>query len=118
MFAALPPLLAVVFAALLLSMLIVFGVFAVALAPVGLALFGLAWLVQRVFRGAGHPPPWAGYGPRMRRGRHPFLRTRAAREPPGGPGGSGDAHRRPVDPSPQVRGDCAHNSPQTYGRLH
>ena len=71
--AALPPLIAVVMGALLVSMLIVVGVFAVALAPVGLALFAIAWLVQRVFRGAGHPPPWAGYGARMRRGRHPFL---------------------------------------------
>jgi hypothetical protein len=69
--AALPPLIAVVMGALLVSMLIVVGVFAIALAPVGLALFAIAWLVQRVFRGAGQPPPWAGYGPRMRRGR-PF----------------------------------------------
>ena len=30
---------------------VVVGVFAVALAPVGLVLFGIAWLVQRVFRG-------------------------------------------------------------------
>ena len=58
--AALPPLIAVVMGALLVSMLIVVGVFAVALAPVGLALFAIAWVVQRVFRGAGHPPPWAG----------------------------------------------------------
>jgi hypothetical protein len=71
--AALPPLIAVVMGALLVSLAIVVGVFAVVLAPVGIALFAIAWLVQRVFRGAGHPPPWVGYGPRMRRGRHPFL---------------------------------------------
>ena len=69
--AALPPLLAVVFGAVLLSLAIAVGIFAVAMAPVGLALFGIAWLVQRVFRGAGHPPGWPGgapaFGPRRRR---------------------------------------------------
>ncbi len=68
-FAALPPLLAIVFAAVALSIAIAFGVMAIALAPVGLALFGLAWLVNRVFRGGMGPRGWAG----PRRGRHPFL---------------------------------------------
>ena len=68
-FAALPPLLAIVFAAVALSIAIVFGVMAIALAPVGLALFGIAWLVKRVFRGGMGPRGWAG----PRRGRHPFL---------------------------------------------
>jgi hypothetical protein len=53
-FAALPPLLGIVFAAVVLSIAITVGIFAVALAPVGLALFGIAWLVHRVFRGQ-HP---------------------------------------------------------------
>jgi hypothetical protein len=70
--AALPPLLGVLLGAIVLSIAIAIGVFAVAMAPVGLALFGLAWLIQRVFRGAGHPHGWPG-GPRVRRGRHPFL---------------------------------------------
>jgi hypothetical protein len=70
--AALPPLLAVVFGAVILSLAIAIGVFAVAMAPVGLALFGIAWVVNRVFRGAGHPHGWP-CGPRVRRGRHPFL---------------------------------------------
>jgi hypothetical protein len=65
--AALPPLLAVVFGAVLLSIAIAVGLIAVAMAPVGLALFGVAWVIHRMFRGAGHrPPPWAGR-------RHPFL---------------------------------------------
>jgi DUF1707 SHOCT-like domain len=68
-FAALPPLLAIVFAAVALSVAIAFGLMAIALAPVGLALFGLAWLVNRVFRGGAGPRGWAG----PRRGRHPFL---------------------------------------------
>jgi hypothetical protein len=61
--AALPPLLAVVFAAVLLSVAIAVGIFAVALAPVGLALFGIAWIVHRVFRGQ-HPHAWPGPRPR------------------------------------------------------
>jgi hypothetical protein len=63
-FAALPPLLAVVFGAVMLSIAIAVAVIAVAMAPVGLALFGIAWLVHRVFRGQ-HPQAWPG--PRMRR---------------------------------------------------
>jgi hypothetical protein len=70
--AALPPLLAVLLGAILLSVAIAVGVFAVAMAPVGLALFAIAWLVQRVFRGSASPHGWPG-GPRGRRGRHPFL---------------------------------------------
>jgi VIT1/CCC1 family predicted Fe2+/Mn2+ transporter len=56
---ALPPLLAIVLATLVLSVGIVFGVMAIALAPVGLALFAFGWIVQRLFR-----------GPRPRR--HPY----------------------------------------------
>lgn len=61
----LPPLLAIVFGAVLVSIAIAIGVIAVAMAPVGLALFGLAWVVHRVFRGQ-HPHAWPP-GPRMRR---------------------------------------------------
>jgi hypothetical protein len=65
--AALPPLLAIVFAAVMLSIAIAVGIFAVAMAPVGLALFAIGWVVHRVLRGGAHqPPPWAGR-------RHPFL---------------------------------------------
>ena len=65
--AALPPLLAIVFAAVMLSIAIAVGIFAVAMAPVGLALFAIGWVVQRMLRGDGHHgPPWA-------RRRHPFL---------------------------------------------
>jgi hypothetical protein len=64
--AALPPLIAIVFGAVLVSVAIAVGIFAIAMAPVGLAVFGLAWLAQKVFRGAGLPPGWPG-GPRMRR---------------------------------------------------
>jgi Domain of unknown function (DUF1707) len=56
---ALPPLLAIILATLVLSVGIVFGVMAIALAPVGLALFAFGWIVQRLFR-----------GPRPRR--HPY----------------------------------------------
>jgi Domain of unknown function (DUF1707) len=63
---ALPPLIAVVFGAVLLSVAIAIGIFAVAMAPVGLALFAIAWLAQRIFRGAGQAHGWPG-GPRMRR---------------------------------------------------
>jgi hypothetical protein len=72
-FAALPPLIAVLFGAIALSLVVAAGVIAVALAPVGLALFGIAWLVHRVLHGAYRGPhawPWPGPG---RRGRHPFL---------------------------------------------
>src|SRR3954471_10402045 len=55
--AALPPLLAIVFAAVVLSIAIAIGVVAVAMAPVGLALFGIAWIVHRVFRGQ-QPHVW------------------------------------------------------------
>jgi hypothetical protein len=68
-FAALPPLIAIVFAAVALSIAVAVGVLALALAPVGIALFGIAWLVNRVFRGAAPWPP-RGFGgpPYMRRG--------------------------------------------------
>jgi Domain of unknown function (DUF1707) len=56
----LPPLLAIVFAAVMLSIAIGVGLIAVAMAPVGLALFGIAWLIHRVLRGPGRPPRWAG----------------------------------------------------------
>jgi hypothetical protein len=47
-------------------------VIAIALAPVGLALFGIAWIVNRVVRGAGGPPPgWFPRGPR--RGPHRIM---------------------------------------------
>jgi hypothetical protein len=71
-FAVLPPVLAIVLGAIVLSFAVVVGLFAVAMAPVGLMLFGLAWVVQRVFRGPGNPPRWAA-GPHVRRRRHPFL---------------------------------------------
>jgi uncharacterized protein DUF1707 len=74
-FAALPPLIAIVFAAVALSIAIAVGVIAIALAPVGLALFGIAWLLNRIFRGGAGPRGWGGAGPRgwPGRGRHPFL---------------------------------------------
>lgn len=65
-FAALPPLLAIFFGAIVISLVVVVGVFAVAMAPVGLMLFGIAWLVQRFFRGQ-HPQAWPGPRMRMRR---------------------------------------------------
>lgn len=66
---ALPPLLAILMAAIALSVAIALGMLAVALAPVGFALFGLAWLINRMLRGRGAPPGrWAG----PRHGRHPF----------------------------------------------
>jgi hypothetical protein len=68
-FAALPPLLALVLAAVGISLLIALGVLAAALAPVGLALFGLAWVIDRVFRGR----PGLHAHPRPPRHRHPFL---------------------------------------------
>src|SRR3954469_25188892 len=66
-FAALPPLMAIMLGAIVLSFAIVVGMFAVAMAPVGLSLCGISWLVQRMFRGRQVPPhAWPG-GPRMRR---------------------------------------------------
>lgn len=68
-FAALPPLLGILLGAIALSMAVVVLMFAVAMAPVGLMLFGIAWVVQRMFRGRhahAHPHGWPG-GPRMRR---------------------------------------------------
>lgn len=63
--AALPPLLAILLGAILLSVAVAVGVFAVAMAPIGLMLFGLGWLIQRMIRRSAHPPPWAcGYRPR------------------------------------------------------
>jgi hypothetical protein len=49
---ALPPLVAIILASIVLSIGIVFGLMAIALAPVGLALFAFGWVVQRFFRGA------------------------------------------------------------------
>jgi Domain of unknown function (DUF1707) len=74
--AALPPLVAVFVGAILLAMLIPVVLFAAAMAPVGMAVFALAWLANRIFRGAGHagfPPPGAWGRPGPRRRRHPFL---------------------------------------------
>jgi hypothetical protein len=66
-FAALPPLLGIMLGAIALSLAVVVLMFAVAMAPVGLMLFGIAWIVQRMFRGQrAHPFGWPG-GPRMRR---------------------------------------------------
>jgi uncharacterized protein DUF1707 len=56
---AVPPLVAVALMTVALCVGIVFGLLAIALAPVGLALFALSWIVQRVLR-----------GPRPRR--HPY----------------------------------------------
>jgi len=70
-FAALPPLIAILFAAIAVSLAVAAGVVAIALAPVGLALFGIAWLVHRVFHGAQRGPHgWPGL---RGRGRHPFF---------------------------------------------
>jgi Domain of unknown function (DUF1707) len=69
---AVPPLLAITLAAIVLSVGVVFGVLAIALAPVGLALFAFGWIMQRLFRGPrvfGPPPPMWG-APRRRR---PYL---------------------------------------------
>jgi Domain of unknown function (DUF1707) len=49
---AVPLLLAITLAAVLLSVGVVFGLLAIALAPVGIALFAFGWIVQRLFRGA------------------------------------------------------------------
>jgi hypothetical protein len=77
-FAALPPLLAVLFGAVALSIAIALGILAIALAPVGFALFGIAWLVNRMVRRSATwsargwaGPPHGRRGPG--RGRHPFL---------------------------------------------
>jgi len=67
-FAALPPLLGILLGAIALSFAVVVLMFAVAMAPVGLMLFGIAWVVHRVFRGQ-QPHAWPG----GRRGRHPFF---------------------------------------------
>jgi Domain of unknown function (DUF1707) len=56
---AVPPLIAVALMTVALCIGIVFGLLAIALAPVGLALFAFSWIVQRLFR-----------GPRPRR--HPY----------------------------------------------
>jgi hypothetical protein len=55
--AALPPLLAIFLGAIVLSIAVAVGVIAVAMAPVGLALFGIAWIVQRVL-GGQRPRAW------------------------------------------------------------
>jgi hypothetical protein len=66
-FAALPPLMAILLGAIAISLAVVVLMFAVAMAPVGLMLFGIAWIVQRMFRGQrAHPFGWPG-GPRVRR---------------------------------------------------
>ena len=64
--AALPPLLAIFVGAIFLSLAVAIGVIAVAMAPVGLALFGIGWIMQRVLRGQ-HPHH------RVSGRRHPFL---------------------------------------------
>jgi hypothetical protein len=67
-FAALPPLAAVLVGAIALSVAIGVGVIAVALAPVALLLFLAAWLAHRVLRGPGGPPGgWPGARARHRR---------------------------------------------------
>jgi hypothetical protein len=48
---AVPPLVAITLAAIVLSVGVVFALLAIALAPVGLALFAFGWIVQRLFRG-------------------------------------------------------------------
>jgi DUF1707 SHOCT-like domain len=48
---ALPPLFAIALATIAICVGIVFGLMAIALAPVGLALFAFGWIVQRLFRG-------------------------------------------------------------------
>jgi uncharacterized protein DUF1707 len=65
---ALPPLIVLVFAAIVLSLAVAAGVLAIALAPVGLALFGIAWLIDRLVRGrGGRAPAWhGGHGHRHR----------------------------------------------------
>lgn len=69
---ALPPLVGIALAAVALSIGVVFGLMAIALAPVGLALFAFGWLVQRLFRGPrAFGPPGAWGAPRRRR--HPYL---------------------------------------------
>jgi len=70
---ALPPLMAIIVGTILIAMLIPVLLFAVAMAPVGLAVFGFAWLMQRVLRGPrafGPPGAWGDHGPRRRR---PFV---------------------------------------------
>jgi hypothetical protein len=66
---SLPPVLAVVALAILLGTLVGVATLAVALAPAGLFLLGLAWAVNRFWRGRFGPPPrrLGGWG------RHPFL---------------------------------------------
>jgi hypothetical protein len=71
--ASLPPLVAIIVGTILIAVLIPVVLFAAAMAPVGLAVFGFAWLMQRVLRGPrafGSPGPWGDHGPRRRR---PFL---------------------------------------------
>jgi hypothetical protein len=69
---AVPPLLAVALLTMVLCVGIVFGVLAIALAPVGLAIFAFGWLVQRVLRGPrAFAPPGAWGGPGRRR--RPYL---------------------------------------------
>lgn len=69
---AVPPLLAVALMTVVLCIAVVFGLLALALAPVGLALIAFGWLVQRLFRGPRlyGPPPGMWGGPRRRR---PYL---------------------------------------------
>jgi Domain of unknown function (DUF1707) len=70
--AALPPLMAIIVATILIAVLIPVVLFAAAMAPVGLAVFGFAWLMQRVLRGPrafGPPGAWGQPGRRRR----PFL---------------------------------------------
>jgi len=68
-FFSLPPALAVVSMAILIATVVALAAIAVALAPAGLLLFGIGWLVSRLWRGrlGPHVRGWDG------RGRHPFF---------------------------------------------
>ena len=68
-FFSLPPFLAVVSLAILLATAVALAAIAAALAPAGLLLFGIGWLISRLWRGRFGPPArgWNG----GRRG-HPF----------------------------------------------
>jgi Domain of unknown function (DUF1707) len=66
---SLPPFLAVVSLAILLATAVALAAIAAALAPAGLILFGIGWLISRLWRGrmGAHPHGWPGG-----RGGHPF----------------------------------------------
>ena len=65
----LPPILALVSLAIVVAVAVALVTLVAALAPAGLFLFGLAWLVSRLFRGR-RPGPRGGWPPR--RHGHPF----------------------------------------------